>query len=147
MACRGHKVDILCMFFLCVLATPTHHHGHSCLRLRVYVCCSTGEIQHLCLTSIGLSNPFYLISSLSVSVHLHFPLSFYLFVSFQHTNTEKQRQRGKEREKLRSDSLVSERGFSASCCLGKVLMMASFPSKQCFEGDGLMLFSVSVLLQ
>uniref|UniRef100_A0A3B4V2A1 Ephrin-A3a n=1 Tax=Seriola dumerili TaxID=41447 RepID=A0A3B4V2A1_SERDU len=23
------------------LSTPTHHHGHSCLRLRVYVCCST----------------------------------------------------------------------------------------------------------
>ncbi|CAL8295015.1 unnamed protein product [Merluccius merluccius] len=22
-------------------ATPTHHHGHNCLRLRVYVCCST----------------------------------------------------------------------------------------------------------
>uniref|UniRef100_A0A8C7WVR8 Ephrin RBD domain-containing protein n=1 Tax=Oryzias sinensis TaxID=183150 RepID=A0A8C7WVR8_9TELE len=25
------------------ISTPTHHHGHSCLRLRVYVCCSTGE--------------------------------------------------------------------------------------------------------
>ncbi|XP_028834461.1 ephrin-A3b isoform X2 [Denticeps clupeoides] len=23
------------------ISTPTHHHGHSCLRLRVYVCCST----------------------------------------------------------------------------------------------------------
>ncbi|KAK1805380.1 hypothetical protein P4O66_019696 [Electrophorus voltai] len=23
------------------IATPTHHHGHSCLRLRVFVCCST----------------------------------------------------------------------------------------------------------
>ncbi|XP_061112302.1 ephrin-A3-like [Conger conger] len=22
------------------ISTPTHHHGHSCLRLRVYVCCS-----------------------------------------------------------------------------------------------------------
>lgn len=29
-------------WFLSVLATPTHHHGRSCLRLRVYVCCSTG---------------------------------------------------------------------------------------------------------
>ncbi|KAG8010045.1 Ephrin-A3, partial [Nibea albiflora] len=25
------------------ISTPTHHHGRSCLRLRVYVCCSTGE--------------------------------------------------------------------------------------------------------
>ncbi|CAB1321145.1 unnamed protein product [Coregonus sp. 'balchen'] len=25
------------------ISTPTHHHGHSCLRLRVYVCCSTDE--------------------------------------------------------------------------------------------------------
>ncbi|XP_031441733.1 ephrin-A3 isoform X2 [Clupea harengus] len=25
------------------ISTPTHHHGHSCLRLRVYVCCSTEE--------------------------------------------------------------------------------------------------------
>uniref|UniRef100_A0A8C2GHC0 Ephrin-A3 n=1 Tax=Cyprinus carpio TaxID=7962 RepID=A0A8C2GHC0_CYPCA len=24
------------------ISTPTHHHGRSCLRLRVYVCCSTG---------------------------------------------------------------------------------------------------------
>ncbi|KAI1901509.1 hypothetical protein AGOR_G00035160 [Albula goreensis] len=23
------------------ISTPTHHHGHSCLRLRVYVCCAT----------------------------------------------------------------------------------------------------------
>ncbi|KAK6326870.1 hypothetical protein J4Q44_G00025150 [Coregonus suidteri] len=23
------------------ISTPTHHHGRSCLRLRVYVCCST----------------------------------------------------------------------------------------------------------
>ncbi|XP_020516143.1 ephrin-A3 isoform X3 [Labrus bergylta] len=23
------------------ISTPTHHHGHNCLRLRVYVCCST----------------------------------------------------------------------------------------------------------
>ncbi|KAJ4928246.1 hypothetical protein JOQ06_016039 [Pogonophryne albipinna] len=23
------------------ISTPTHHHGHSCLRMRVYVCCST----------------------------------------------------------------------------------------------------------
>lgn len=23
------------------ISTPVHHHGHSCLRLRVYVCCST----------------------------------------------------------------------------------------------------------
>ncbi|MCJ8749752.1 hypothetical protein PDJAM_G00179950 [Pangasius djambal] len=23
------------------ISTPTHHHGHSCLRLRVFVCCST----------------------------------------------------------------------------------------------------------
>uniref|UniRef100_A0A8B9LZG8 Ephrin-A3a n=1 Tax=Astyanax mexicanus TaxID=7994 RepID=A0A8B9LZG8_ASTMX len=25
------------------ISTPTHHHGHSCLRLRVFVCCSTGD--------------------------------------------------------------------------------------------------------
>ncbi|KAK3525163.1 hypothetical protein QTP86_019543 [Hemibagrus guttatus] len=25
------------------ISTPTHHHGHSCLRLRVFVCCSTRE--------------------------------------------------------------------------------------------------------
>uniref|UniRef100_A0A3P9KZK8 Ephrin-A3 n=1 Tax=Oryzias latipes TaxID=8090 RepID=A0A3P9KZK8_ORYLA len=25
------------------ISTPTHHHGHSCLRLRVYVCCSTAS--------------------------------------------------------------------------------------------------------
>ncbi|XP_023264704.1 ephrin-A3-like isoform X2 [Seriola lalandi dorsalis] len=25
------------------ISTPTHHHGRSCLRLRVYVCCSTDE--------------------------------------------------------------------------------------------------------
>ncbi|KAJ8379434.1 hypothetical protein SKAU_G00002120 [Synaphobranchus kaupii] len=25
------------------ISTPTHHHGHSCLRLRVYVCCSANE--------------------------------------------------------------------------------------------------------
>uniref|UniRef100_A0A3Q3VZP4 Ephrin RBD domain-containing protein n=1 Tax=Mola mola TaxID=94237 RepID=A0A3Q3VZP4_MOLML len=25
------------------MSTPTHHHGRSCLRLRVYVCCSTGH--------------------------------------------------------------------------------------------------------
>uniref|UniRef100_A0A3Q3XFL9 Ephrin RBD domain-containing protein n=1 Tax=Mola mola TaxID=94237 RepID=A0A3Q3XFL9_MOLML len=29
------------------ISTPTHHHGHSCLRLRVYVCCSTGETRDL----------------------------------------------------------------------------------------------------
>ncbi|XP_028317767.1 ephrin-A3-like [Gouania willdenowi] len=23
------------------ISTPTHHHGHSCLRLRIFVCCST----------------------------------------------------------------------------------------------------------
>ncbi|XP_062846150.1 ephrin-A3 [Trichomycterus rosablanca] len=23
------------------ISTPTHHHGHSCLRMRVFVCCST----------------------------------------------------------------------------------------------------------
>ncbi|KAM9824646.1 ephrin-A3 [Neosynchiropus ocellatus] len=23
------------------ISTPTHHHGHSCLRMKVYVCCST----------------------------------------------------------------------------------------------------------
>ncbi len=36
------------MFVLsCVVAaTPIHHHGHSCLRLRVFVCCSTGEQYH-----------------------------------------------------------------------------------------------------
>lgn len=35
------------MFVLsCVAATPIHHHGHSCLRLRVFVCCSTGEHHH-----------------------------------------------------------------------------------------------------
>ncbi|XP_029299481.1 ephrin-A3 isoform X1 [Cottoperca gobio] len=33
------------------ISTPTHHHGHSCLRLRVYVCCSTGETQQPRLTS------------------------------------------------------------------------------------------------
>ena len=46
-ACRGHKVDALLFVCVCSLfsATPTHHHGHSCLRLRVYVCCSTGETQ------------------------------------------------------------------------------------------------------
>uniref|UniRef100_A0A087YAE3 Ephrin-A3b n=1 Tax=Poecilia formosa TaxID=48698 RepID=A0A087YAE3_POEFO len=25
------------------ISTPTHHHGRSCLRLRVYVCCSTAS--------------------------------------------------------------------------------------------------------
>uniref|UniRef100_A0A8B9JC99 Ephrin-A3 n=1 Tax=Astyanax mexicanus TaxID=7994 RepID=A0A8B9JC99_ASTMX len=25
------------------ISTPTHHHGRSCLRLRVYVCCSTDD--------------------------------------------------------------------------------------------------------
>ncbi|RVE67258.1 hypothetical protein OJAV_G00115260 [Oryzias javanicus] len=25
------------------ISTPTHHHGHSCLRLRVFVCCSTAS--------------------------------------------------------------------------------------------------------
>ncbi|XP_063041877.1 ephrin-A3 isoform X2 [Engraulis encrasicolus] len=25
------------------ISTPTHHHGHNCLRLRVYVCCSTDD--------------------------------------------------------------------------------------------------------
>ncbi|XP_055750776.1 uncharacterized protein LOC129831421 [Salvelinus fontinalis] len=38
LASRWHMADL----YLCsVEATPTHHHGHSCLRLRVYVCCST----------------------------------------------------------------------------------------------------------
>lgn len=28
------------------ISTPTHHHGRSCLRLRVYVCCSTASDAH-----------------------------------------------------------------------------------------------------
>lgn len=35
------------MYFVGLTATPTHHHGRSCLRLRVYVCCSTGESRPL----------------------------------------------------------------------------------------------------
>uniref|UniRef100_W5LKE0 Ephrin A3 n=1 Tax=Astyanax mexicanus TaxID=7994 RepID=W5LKE0_ASTMX len=42
------------------ISTPTHHHGHSCLRLRVFVCCSTGEF-YLSL-SVSLS-PFCFILS------------------------------------------------------------------------------------
>lgn len=34
--------DRLLTFCCFVLATPTHHHGRSCLRLRVFVCCSSG---------------------------------------------------------------------------------------------------------
>uniref|UniRef100_H3DLU9 Ephrin RBD domain-containing protein n=1 Tax=Tetraodon nigroviridis TaxID=99883 RepID=H3DLU9_TETNG len=26
------------------MSTPTHHHGRSCLRLRVYICCSTSAV-------------------------------------------------------------------------------------------------------
>nr|XP_020493118.1 ephrin-A3 [Labrus bergylta] len=33
---------IYCAFYIST-ATPTHHHGRSCLRLRVYVCCSTAS--------------------------------------------------------------------------------------------------------
>lgn len=139
-----------CVCLLSVLATPTHHHhGHSCLRLRVFVCCSTGETRKICLSlSIRLLRSFYTISSLSVSLHLPSPpICLYL------ANTEGNRDKDTHTyththtEKLRSDSPVSERGFSASCCLGRVLMMAYFTSKQCFETDGLMLLSVSVLLQ
>ncbi|KTG38169.1 hypothetical protein cypCar_00010753, partial [Cyprinus carpio] len=41
------------------ISTPTHHHGRSCLRLRVYVCCSTGidlypSIHQLIISSIDL---------------------------------------------------------------------------------------------
>uniref|UniRef100_A0A8C1YHU6 Ephrin-A3b n=1 Tax=Cyprinus carpio TaxID=7962 RepID=A0A8C1YHU6_CYPCA len=35
--------DILLTFCCFVLATPTHHHGRSCLRLRVFVCCSSAS--------------------------------------------------------------------------------------------------------
>lgn len=107
-----------CVCLLSVSATPTHHHGHSCLRLRVYVCCSTGETQRL------LQRPPYLSPA-------HFtpsPLLLCHFISTflsppKHTNTQRETEtkRGTDRgrEKLRSDSLVSERGFSAARCLGK----------------------------
>lgn len=39
--------DTVCTDLLCILsctATPTYHHGRSCLRLRVYVCCSTCKL-------------------------------------------------------------------------------------------------------
>lgn len=52
-------IDRWLTFCCFVLATPTHHHGRSCLRLRVYVCCSTGidlypSIHQLIISSIDL---------------------------------------------------------------------------------------------
>ncbi|KAK1795482.1 hypothetical protein P4O66_010645 [Electrophorus voltai] len=37
------------------ISTPTHHHGRSCLRLRVYVCCSPGTV----LDSIHYTHPIH----------------------------------------------------------------------------------------
>lgn len=101
---------LTCVCFLSVLATPTHHHGHSCLRLRVYVCCSTGETQHLCLTSIGLSHSFSAIFSLSVSVYPHFPLPSYLFVSPKHTNIQRNTKQRERKTKI-WQSCLRERLF------------------------------------
>uniref|UniRef100_A0A3B4FUG6 Ephrin-A3a n=1 Tax=Pundamilia nyererei TaxID=303518 RepID=A0A3B4FUG6_9CICH len=40
------------------ISTPTHHHhGHSCLRLRVFVCCSTGETRKICLNEFNPEVP------------------------------------------------------------------------------------------
>uniref|UniRef100_A0A3Q2QLA5 Ephrin-A3a n=1 Tax=Fundulus heteroclitus TaxID=8078 RepID=A0A3Q2QLA5_FUNHE len=40
------------------ISTPIHHHGHSCLRLRVFVCCSTGLfISFLCFCFPDEFNP------------------------------------------------------------------------------------------
>ncbi|KAK7886407.1 hypothetical protein WMY93_026028 [Mugilogobius chulae] len=39
----GRSVCTETSFLPVTRATPTHHHGRSCLRLRVYVCCSTDD--------------------------------------------------------------------------------------------------------
>uniref|UniRef100_A0A3B1KEM7 Ephrin-A3 n=1 Tax=Astyanax mexicanus TaxID=7994 RepID=A0A3B1KEM7_ASTMX len=50
------------------ISTPTHHHGRSCLRLRVYVCCSTGIDPHFFL-SFFLSLSFSFLSYLRTFIH------------------------------------------------------------------------------
>uniref|UniRef100_A0A3Q3FBV5 Ephrin RBD domain-containing protein n=1 Tax=Labrus bergylta TaxID=56723 RepID=A0A3Q3FBV5_9LABR len=74
------------------ISTPTHHHGHNCLRLRVYVCCSTGETP---TTTISHSLVY-----LSVSLHLHFPppTRISLCIAPKLTNKEAERHR-QERQK------------------------------------------------
>ncbi|MGH0177762.1 UNVERIFIED_CONTAM: hypothetical protein FKN15_075722, partial [Acipenser sinensis] len=43
------------------ISTPTHHHGRTCLRMKVYVCCSTSEYHaaRLPLHSSGTQSRFY----------------------------------------------------------------------------------------
>ncbi|XP_038840713.1 ephrin-A3-like, partial [Salvelinus namaycush] len=60
------------------ISTPTHHHGRSCLRLRVYVCCSTDTFSTLipCSStsqsslsrSLSLSSSTRLLSHLTLSI-------------------------------------------------------------------------------
>uniref|UniRef100_A0A8C2ZZK9 Ephrin-A3a n=1 Tax=Cyclopterus lumpus TaxID=8103 RepID=A0A8C2ZZK9_CYCLU len=80
------------------ISTPTHHHGHSCLRLRVYVCCSTGERKPPGLTSFQT----IFLSSRVISSPLSSPL-----VSLCIARASRETDR--ETEELRSGSLVSER--------------------------------------
>ncbi|KAG9355323.1 hypothetical protein JZ751_000161 [Albula glossodonta] len=51
------------------ISTPTHHHGHSCLRLRVYVCCATiGPSVSIRLSVFSMPS-IPLLSSLMTSSH------------------------------------------------------------------------------
>lgn len=85
-------------FYVClfsVLATPIHHHGHSCLRLRVFVCCSTGETTLLTLASLLMS-------------------------VFRSTNRETKSQKAADRERNKEDLRVvsqEERGREARAAL------------------------------
>lgn len=83
-SCRRPADGFSCLFSLPV-ATPTHHHGHSCLRLRVYVCCSTGETPCSFCTML----PSFLHRFISTSPR---------FPSQMHRRAKKQReQRGNEK--------------------------------------------------
>lgn len=59
---RRPRADSFFLFSPLSAATPTHHHGHSCLRLRVYVCCSTGETPAAAPPSFGTFLPSSVLS-------------------------------------------------------------------------------------
>ncbi|XP_037309475.2 ephrin-A3b isoform X2 [Pungitius pungitius] len=66
------------------ISTPTHHHGRSCLRLRVYVCCSTGLPVMLWLVSLS-RGIFLTHCTLSMPPPSHVSLKLNLMAHFRCT--------------------------------------------------------------
>lgn len=79
-ACQSVLECAITDWFLSVLATPTHHHGRSCLRLRVYVCCSTGTALRLHLRLLTIHLFYFFVPLIHLSIYLSIHRSTHLSI-------------------------------------------------------------------